>query len=82
MKAFAGFAWRRRYLAIVALALAGAVSIVVANALADAGNPISGTIGGSVTVNAPGVNGSPADCTIDGPVFCTVTVNVRGQWNW
>ena len=22
------------------------------------------------------------NCTLDGPVYCTVTVYVRGQWNW
>src|SRR5262249_17367046 len=78
----ANFFWRRRYLATVALVLITAVSLVAANAFADAGNPISGTIGGSVVVNPPGVNGSPANCTINGPTFCTVTVYVHGQWNW
>ena len=82
MRGLSGTAWRRRYLAAVALLVLGAVVFVVANASADAGNPITGTIGGSVVVNAPGTNGSPANCTLDGPTYCTVTVYVHGQWNW
>ncbi len=56
----------RRYLTAAALALVGALTFFVAGALADAGNPIQGTIKASVTDNGNG----------------TITIYVRGQWNW
>ena len=74
--------WQRRYLALAMLVLVGVVTYVVATASADAGNPILGTISGQLVVNPPGINGSPAGCTVNGPTFCTVTAYVRGQWNW
>src|SRR4051794_37260444 len=82
MRRLSGSARRRRHLAAVILLVLGAVLFAAAKASADAGNPIAGTIGGSVVVNPPGSNGSPANCTLDGPTYCTVTVYVQGQWNW
>jgi uncharacterized repeat protein (TIGR01451 family) len=82
MSCLSGTAWRRRFLAAVALFVLASFAFAVANASADAGNPITGSIGGSVVVNPGGTNGSPVGCTIDGPSYCTVTVYVHGQWNW
>src|SRR6266511_1051178 len=56
----------RRALASIVLALAAALTLTVAGALADAGNPIAGTIKATAVDNNDG----------------TVTVYVRGQWNW
>jgi hypothetical protein len=62
--------WRRRYLTAAALALAAICTLYVASALGDAGNPILGTIKGTIVPdNAANPNGG-------------VTVYVRGQWNW
>jgi len=58
--------WRCRNLAAILLAFAGAAVFSVTNAFADSGNPITGTIRASATDNGNG----------------TVTVYVRGQWNW
>jgi hypothetical protein len=58
--------WRRRYVATAALALAAVCTFYVAGAFGDAGNPILGTIKGSVVTHPDG----------------SVTVYVRGQWNW
>jgi uncharacterized repeat protein (TIGR01451 family) len=58
--------WRRRSLTAVLLALVGAATFGVTDAFADAGNPITGTIKASATDNGNG----------------TVTIYVRGQWNW
>jgi hypothetical protein len=58
--------WRRRYLAVAAVALAATCVFFVASALGDAGNPILGTIKGTLVTNPDG----------------TVTVTVRGQWHW
>src|ERR1041385_2333734 len=66
MKLSIGLSRRRRYLATVVLALLGALTFSVAGALADAGNPIMGTIQANAVDNGNG----------------TVTVYVRGQWNW
>ena len=59
-------AWRRRYLLTVALVLAGTIAFVVANAFADAGNPVLNTIKATAVDNANG----------------TVTITVKGEWNW
>jgi DNA/RNA endonuclease YhcR with UshA esterase domain len=48
------------------LALVGAMTLIVSGALADASNPISGTIKATAVDNHDG----------------TVTVYVRGQYNW
>ena len=57
----------RRTTIAVGLALISALAIGVGTALADAGNPINGTI-----------NVASAKDNGDG----TITVSVRGQWNW
>jgi uncharacterized repeat protein (TIGR01451 family) len=57
---------RRRRLTAIVLAFAGAAIFSVANAYADAGNPITGTIRYTATDNGNG----------------TITIFVRGQWNW
>jgi uncharacterized repeat protein (TIGR01451 family) len=57
---------RRRRLTAILLAFAGAAIFSVANAYADAGNPITGTIRYTATDNGNG----------------TITIYVRGQWNW
>jgi hypothetical protein len=62
--------WRRRSLTAAAVALAATCVFFVANALGDAGNPILGTIHGTVIPDDPG---NPSG---------GVTVYVRGQWNW
>jgi hypothetical protein len=61
---------RRRYLAVTALALAVVCMLYVASALGDAGNPILGTIRGTIVPDNPS---NPSG---------GVTVYVRGQWNW
>jgi uncharacterized repeat protein (TIGR01451 family) len=61
-----GFSRRRRNLTVAAAALAGGLIFLVAGALADAGNPILGTIKATAVDNHDG----------------TVTIYVRGQWNW
>jgi len=53
-------------LTISVAALAAGLTFLVAGALADAGNPILGTIKGTAVNNGNG----------------TVTIYVRGQWNW
>jgi hypothetical protein len=55
-----------RWLAVVAVAIVATLAFFVASAFGDAGNPILGTIHGTLTPNADG----------------TVTVTVRGQWHW
>jgi hypothetical protein len=62
--------WRRRYSIVAALALSATFAFYVASALGDAGNPILGTITGTVVPDNPS---DPAG---------GVTVYVRGQWNW
>jgi hypothetical protein len=57
---------QRRWLAVVAVAIVATLAFFVASAFGDAGNPILGTIKGSLVQNANG----------------TWTVYVRGQWNW
>jgi uncharacterized repeat protein (TIGR01451 family) len=66
MKVSAGLSRRRRYLTAAVVALLGALTFSVAGALADAGNPILGTIKANAIDNGNG----------------TVSVYVRGQWNW
>jgi len=66
MKRSAGLTRHRRNLAVAVLTLVGALTLFVAGALADAGNPITGTIKASAVDNGNG----------------TVTIYVRGQWNW
>jgi uncharacterized repeat protein (TIGR01451 family) len=61
-----GFTRRRRSLTAILLAFAGAAIFSVANASADAGNPLTGTIRYTTTDNGNG----------------TITIYVRGQWNW
>jgi uncharacterized repeat protein (TIGR01451 family) len=61
-----GFTRRRRNLTAILLAFAGAAIFSVANAYADAGNPITGTIRYTATDNGNG----------------TITIYERGQWNW
>jgi uncharacterized repeat protein (TIGR01451 family) len=61
-----GLSRRRRNMTVALAALAGGLIFLVAGALADAGNPILGTIKGSAVDNGDG----------------TVTIYVRGQWNW
>jgi hypothetical protein len=61
-----GFGRRRRNLTVAVAALAGGLIFLVAGALADAGNPILGTIKGTAIDNGNG----------------TVTIFVRGQYNW
>jgi uncharacterized repeat protein (TIGR01451 family) len=58
--------WRRRSLTAVLLALVGAATFGVTDAFADAGNPITGTFRYTATDNGNG----------------TLTIYVRGQWNW
>jgi uncharacterized repeat protein (TIGR01451 family) len=65
MRRSSGLTWRHRLTAAL-LALGGAASFSVAGALADAGNPITGTIRYTATDNGNG----------------TITIHVRGQWNW
>ena len=57
---------RARLGACVLLALGALLALCVSSALADAGNPINGTTRGDLVKNPDG----------------TVTVYVRGQWNW
>jgi uncharacterized repeat protein (TIGR01451 family) len=57
---------RRRRLTAILLTFAGAAIFSVANAYADAGNPITGTIRYTAIDNGNG----------------TITIYVRGQWNW
>jgi hypothetical protein len=61
--------WARRVVTMPALGLAFAAmcAVHVATALGDAGNPIVGTIRGTIVPDASGPG---------------VTVYVRGQWNW
>jgi hypothetical protein len=60
----------RRGLAVTALALVAMCAFYAPSALGDAGNPILGTIRGSI------VPDNPSDPSGG------VTVYVRGQWNW
>jgi hypothetical protein len=53
-------------LATAVAALAGALIFGVAGALADAGNPITGTISAQIT----------------NQTATTVTISVKGEWNW
>jgi hypothetical protein len=64
-----GSVWARRVVTMAALGLAFAAmcAIHVATALGDAGNPIVGTIRGTIVPDASGPG---------------MTVYVRGQWNW
>src|SRR5439155_1710271 len=66
MRALLGLTWRRRSLTAVILAIGAAMTLMVAGAFADAGNPILGTIKATAQDNGNG----------------TVTIYVRGQWNW
>lgn len=58
--------WGRRFYAAATLAIISTSLVFVVGALADAGNPILGTIRASAVDNNDG----------------TVTIYVRGQWNW
>src|SRR5438093_3419564 len=60
------FSRGRRNLVVAVAALVGGLTLLVAGALADAGNPILGRIKASAVDNGDG----------------TVTIFVRGQWNW
>jgi uncharacterized repeat protein (TIGR01451 family) len=66
MKRSIGLTRRRRNLTAILLAFAGTAIFSVANAYADAGNPITGTIRYTANDNGNG----------------TITIYVRGQWNW
>jgi uncharacterized repeat protein (TIGR01451 family) len=66
MRGLAGLTRHRRNLVVAVLTLAGALTFFVAGALADAGNPILGTIKANAVDNGNG----------------TITIYVRGQWNW
>ena len=66
MKRITDMGRSRRFTAAAAGMFALGLVVFVAVALADAGNPITGTIKGAVVDNGNG----------------TVTVSVRGQWNW
>ena len=56
----------RRFVLATLLALVALLALGSSSALADAGNPIVGTGQGDLVKNPDG----------------TVTVYVRGQWNW
>ena len=56
----------RRVFSVALLSLVGALVFMVSGAFADAGNPILGTIKASAVDNGNG----------------TITIYVRGQWNW
>jgi hypothetical protein len=58
--------WRRRSLAVAALAITAGLTFLVGAALPDAGNPILGTIRASVVSQTA----------------TTVTISVQGEWNW
>ena len=66
MRALLALNWRRRSLVALALAIVSSLTLIVSGALADAGNPLLGTIKATAVDNHDG----------------TVTVYVRGQWNW
>ena len=66
MKRKGGISWRRRYLAAVAVVIAGAIAVFVVNAFADAGNPVLNTIKATAVDHGNG----------------TVTISVKGEWNW
>ncbi|HEY4347004.1 MAG TPA: hypothetical protein VGM80_05395, partial [Gaiellaceae bacterium] len=66
MKRTVGFGWRRRYLTAVTLVIASAIAVFVVNAFADAGNPILNTINATAVDNGDN----------------TVTIRVKGEWNW
>src|SRR5437867_1408793 len=66
MRVLLGLTWRRRSLTVAILAIGAALTLMVAGAFADAGNPILGTIKATAQDNGDG----------------TVTIYVRGQWNW
>jgi uncharacterized repeat protein (TIGR01451 family) len=65
MKGLAVVTRGRRNLTVALLTLAGVMTFLVAGALADAGNPILGTIKATAVDNGT-----------------TVTVSVKGEWNW
>jgi uncharacterized repeat protein (TIGR01451 family) len=66
MRRFSGLSTPRRSLIALLLALGGAGIFSVSSAFADAGNPITGSIRASAVDNGNG----------------TITVYVRGQYNW
>ena len=77
--------WKPRKTAVAIFIAAVFALATVQQAFADAADPIPGTMNGTVVINPPGTNGSPAGCTqfgTNGTPFCTVTVYVRGQYAW
>jgi hypothetical protein len=66
MTGLVGVSRSRRCLVTLLLVFVGALAFSVSGALADAGNPILGTIKATAKDNGDG----------------TVTIYVRGQWNW
>jgi hypothetical protein len=66
MRALIGASWGRRAVCATFLALVGSMVFMVGGAFADAGNPILGTIKATAVDNGND----------------TVTISVRGQWNW
>ena len=59
-------AWQHRYFTGVGLVLTVVAAVLVAGAFADSGNPVLNTIKASVVDNGNG----------------TVTISVKGEWNW
>ena len=70
-KVFGGIVGRHRKAAVVGLALLAFLTVSVSGAFADAGNPIAGTIQATATVDPSGAGG-----------VGTVTIYVKGQWDW
>jgi uncharacterized repeat protein (TIGR01451 family) len=66
MKHLTSLNLRQRFLAVAVAAVVCTLTLVAATALSDAGNPILGTISATSVDNGDG----------------TVTIFVRGQWNW
>jgi len=58
--------WRRRFAAGAALVITAALTFLVAAARPDAGNPILGTIKANIVASTA----------------TTVTIQVKGEWNW
>jgi uncharacterized repeat protein (TIGR01451 family) len=69
-----GLTWRHRCVIAGLLVFTGTL-VFAAGAFADAGNPILGTIKASATQGTAGAGTSR-------PGAATVTIFVRGQWNW
>ena len=66
MTTLQGLSWRGRLDGSRLLVFSAAMLAFVANAFADAGNPIAGTIKATAVDNGNG----------------TLTISVKGEWNW